>query len=373
MTRSPEGEPVADSLEAINERFRALNQLILGMRPGPERDEMGYAAQHELDDRWEALDYMGLDCLVTGTGIWMRPVDEDEEEADEDLEAALIDAGDTLEQQAQPRIQLYATAFGKTGLEAVSEGFEYWTPSDETPSMIWYRFQTDIIDNRPNPSVIESKTMLAHFGHDCRIMPLPDEGPSIEDPDEYAHNVLAELEENAFDLTALAAGYQGGDVQQILSKHSDAFARLLRWTGFRRMNHKQQIYTVDRLLANTEAETRIRESEAIMEPQYAYISHPSLYGQSGVEYEKIGLHGDILVSGICVALGMIGRERLQTKAIRCDKDLVTKYAGMVLTVDLRDALELHDSRILERGSLLHVPISGQDFVALFGRSEQDAA
>lgn len=137
------------------------------------------------------------------------------------------------------------------------------------------------------------------------------------------------------------------------------------------MSHSRQVTIVDRIIAAAESETGVTDKVVLVEPQYAYRSQPHEAAKGGVLYEGIGLEGMVL-SGICVALTMLGRERLTAKAIRNDKDLMTKYEGLVMSIEVNDLTVLPSAcKVITPGDIVHIPISGQDLEAVFSTEQLD--
>ncbi len=140
---------------------------------------------------------------------------------------------------------------------------------------------------------------------------------------------------------------------------SKAFTSLLRSTGFRRLPRKKQNALVDQTLMDADIRAPVREREALVEGEYAYI--PETTGEA-TEFRLIDIR-DTLVSGVCLALDTVEKAALRHKAIRRDTDLADKGAGLCLVID--PLPETRSELNIDEGKVVFVPISGQEIEVVF--------
>lgn len=304
-----------------------------------ELEAIGNAAEEELDDLWEQAGMMDTQCLVSGSAVFPQVICPDSSES---VLGATLENNETSEVRVQAGYiqQVYGN----------SRGFMFSTLGvEDAPPRLWYMFKLAETVEVPHPVMYKRVELFAFFdAADCSIVPLS----KIDE----AFGITFEGGEEEAALEC------GGTKQDILNDRSKRFMDLIRSTKFRRENRARQIRIVDQFVEKTEVLSDVRENPVMFEPQYVYIAKPRKDGI--MEYETVGVYG-LTLSGICLAVHMLGREQLDRKAIRRDHDLVSKWDGLCLTVALEPDQNIPDQVGLAPGSYVHVPISGQDFDIIF--------
>lgn len=145
---------------------------------------------------------------------------------------------------------------------------------------------------------------------------------------------------------------------EIIDGFSKDFNKILRSTEFRRLKHRQQRRLVDDMLVSVNKYISIRDLQFMGEPEYGYAPFS---GGSQRGFVALTL-GDILIGGSCLGVDSIESALLASKAIRSDKDMADKYAGLCMVVDpdtdTRQALQLAESQVL------YIPTYDQSFEAV---------
>lgn len=328
--------------EALSERLRFWKEQIELALANNSKDleEIGSAAQEELDELWEQVGMMDVRCLVSGSAIFPEVVYSDQSE--DALGVALEDKeADGVKVQAGYIQQTYGNSKGFVFSNLGVEG---------APPRLWYMFKLAETVEIPHPVMRKCLELYAFFDTaDCSIVPLS----KIDE----AFGITFDEEQDYEDALSL-----GGAKQDILNDRSKQFMDTIRSTKFRRLSRNRQIRIIDQFVEKTEVLSDVRENPVMFEPQYVYISKPRQDGS--MEYETVGVYG-MTLSGICLAVHMLGREQLDRNAIRRDRDLVSKWDGLCLTVALEPDQHILGKIGLAPNSYVHVPISGQDFDIIF--------
>lgn len=139
---------------------------------------------------------------------------------------------------------------------------------------------------------------------------------------------------------------------------SNDFVNLLRSTEFRRLKHKQQKRVFDEVLMTIDQHTKTRGLTFTGEPSFAYV--PS-FSEKHRFFMPL-LLDDFVISGQCLGLDSLETAPLRNKALRKDKDMASKYAGLCIVIDpdtdTRQGLQLTDNQVL------YIPTNNQDFDAV---------
>ncbi len=276
-------------------------------------------------------------CAVSGSARWSETVvvpTEDDDESD----------GDTLERKLPGQYVMYKKHDGEVaGVQGIYMGFCARQLSGEDASRMWCAFELDGFSYKADELTEDIRRHMMYV-------------------DPYTMQVVpaARFEEPYIDehVDPMAAGEPMLDE---LFARSQVFAHMLQSTGFRRMKHKQQIREVDNILADTEALTGIRGRNVGLIAQYGYVVPADVEGNPdyGADFRIVGLN-DMVLSGICLALSSSSWNRLRTKAIRNDGDVLNKYDGLCVSVELGNASDLVEFSPVRVGDIVHVPLSGQD-------------
>lgn len=139
---------------------------------------------------------------------------------------------------------------------------------------------------------------------------------------------------------------------------SSDFVNLLRSTEFRRLKHKQQKRIFDEVLMTIDQHTMTRGLTFTGEPSFGYV--PS-FSENNRYFMPLAL-GAYVISGQCLGIDSLETTALRKKAIRRDKDMASKYAGLCIVIDpdkdTRQGLYLADDQVL------YIPTNNQDFDAV---------
>jgi hypothetical protein len=342
--------------KSICEQLREFNLKLATMANGEERDLFGNNAVASLNQDWIDSDAVHEQFVLTGDAHW------------EEWETIPNEDGGEVA-SGRPNL-IYKLVSGESTQHGMHVGFEYLSFVGE-PAQIWHKMY--LLTNRfkASPSREIDHNMFIHFSGDSRIQMVEEdnEEAAADITPSHPERVGVEMDEDEKilfgslkqDLEDFALEEPRESVQQLLSKRSDAFYRHLRSTTFRRLPRKQQIASVDRIIAQAEADVGITMKFVELIPEYAYRVIES---DEGVEYEPIGLH-QLAITGVVVALGMLGREQLEKKAIRRDSDMFNKLTGISLRVVIDKDSALYQQAGLRPGDVLEVPITGQNLGAYF--------
>jgi hypothetical protein len=356
MTQMPEGGNPEVLGNTIFDYLHACNTQLNAMPLGEERDDYGRRARDELDGLWQEMDMMGERCMVTGLAVYPKQI---VEEGDESIKENTVTTGNAE----------FEIVCETATLEGISLGFEYTALVKDIPPMLCYVFQLNYLTSIPHPTMKRVTELSAYFGErGTTILPLNmiDDSYTLKPTDE-----LEEIKQAFADEVAPDPVFEQDQIRDALIRRSNGLRNLLSSTKFRRMQHDTQISIVDRIIKAAESETGVPNMTTLVEAQYAYLTQPHETAPAGVLYEGVGLEGMVL-SGVCRALTMLGRERLTAKAIRRDKDLLTKHEGLVMSVEVNELTVLPQSgKFITPGDIVHVPISGQEMVAVFASGDLD--
>lgn len=150
-----------------------------------------------------------------------------------------------------------------------------------------------------------------------------------------------------------------GDKHDYLSQASDNYVRLLRSTYFRRLPRSKQESLVRKYIQQAEEQSGVRATNVMVDTNVLY-KHRLFEGK--VDYDNIGFR-DETVQGLCHGLTSLELLKLGNKAIRCDRDMIDRDAGLCLVVE--DFTKQDEDDEVLRGDIVLVPISGQNLEAIF--------
>lgn len=277
-------------------------------------------------------------CAVSGSARWSETVVVQPEEDGEDSD------GDTIERKLPGQYITYNKHQGEVaGVEGIYTGFFARRLSGEDVPRLWCVFELDNSFSYKADELCEDLRVHMMFVDPCTLQVVPAE--RFEEP--YIDE----------DLDTMEAGEPMLDE---LFSRSQIFARMLRSTAFRRMKHKQQIREVDNVLADTEAITGIRGSGIGLIAEYGYVVPSDVEGNPDydADFRFVGLN-DMVLNGVCLAVSSSSWPQIRRKAVRNDGDLLNKYDGLCLTLELDKASDLAEFSPVGVGDIVHVPLSGQ--------------
>lgn len=346
MKHSPEQEQ-PESISQINELASRYNDELQGRALGTERDAYGYAACDRLDVKWSQAGMMGRSCMMNGMAVYPEIT----------VTTDTVDDGVTTGEQ---QVRKITVAKGLVAIEGVSHGFYYLQLFPNEPPIIAHKLVLEQENTFQHPVYETINKLSAYFSTtNLSVIRL-----DMIDPAEYL-----EPGDDIDDLELeLAEGELPAPIPNIaddLSARSDTFVRLVNSTRFRRISRKKQVAIIDRYIEEAEQASGVRQSAVKLTPQYALIAQPEKSRDAAIEYQPVVL-SDLVVQGTCVALTMLGRDRLQRRGIRRDSDLAIRRGGLALSVEIGELYQAQNDTILTPGDIIHVPISGQNFEILFG-------
>ena len=227
-------------------------------------------------------------------------------------------------------------------MQGESAGFAWKVIDDESGKPeLCYMFGVGEILHMPNPCLPGKLFPQAYIAvKDCSL------------------NCIAELEgrdptkEDVFDTSEET---QEATRNQLISSSME-LQKLVRSTRFRRQTRQRQLKLIDDLVSRAEEDTGIIGAGVLVEPVYVYQRYTNPEGHVG--YQAFGMQG-IAIAGTCLALGMLGRESLDRRAIRRDIDLVVPNEGYCMTIAIEavyTAGPITGPEQLVQGSIVDLPI-----------------
>jgi len=230
------------------------------------------------------------------------------------------------------------------GMFGVSKGFVFLNLYEDEPPRLYYQFELGSGRVSPHPTVLHETTLYLYVEASTgSVVPLT----VFEEP-------FVDATSQSVAVTNM--GKPTSETLETLGGCSEELVRLVTSTGFRRQKRQRQLRNIDRLVERAHSASGIRESEILLEAEYAYTTAPTAEG--GIQYDVIGLR-QLVVSGVCLGVSMLGAEQLGRKAIRRDSDLLNKYDGLSMAVELDEGVSLPEYLQLQAGDIVHVPISSQ--------------
>ncbi len=189
----------------------------------------------------------------------------------------------------------------------------------------------------------------------------------LYDPDKSSILHMREMEES-LGSAWLDEEQDTDNSLETMDNYSKEFIRLIGSTAFRRKKYEQQLKQIDDLLLQADIDTKLRDMEVTVTGNYGYAPHLS---SERLEFSLLQLE-DIEVTGTCLGLGTVETSALQSKAIRNNKDLLDKQAGLCLVVDPDEATR--EILKIAEGQILYIPTYNEAFtiaVTLYEEEEDD--
>jgi hypothetical protein len=198
--------------------------------------------------------------------------------------------------------------------------------------------------SQPFASVESRQWVYKHFDLHSQII------PNVE-----LESVLSSSEyKTAFDAHPLQAAF----------KYSDEFVKLVRSTTFRRLNRGQQRRVADDLIYRANQCAVLRDFGVSADLEYGYIA---IRENNTTSYLPLNLE-KVVVSGKCLGLESLESQNLGVDAIRRDKDLLAKDAGLCMVIEPDNSTR--QGLNLELGQLMYLPLHNQEIeVVLHDQAE----
>lgn len=292
------------------------------------KDEVS-AAIEELNELLDDEGLLGRECLVSGEGVWSEYI-ENEEEGPESSE------GQLAEYSASGGVEFILRDGRMPPKEALCTGFSIEDPSCSGELGVWLQFETSYGEIMDHPTIAHEITTLAYLKpNTTSVIPLSELDKIFYKPNELAE----EIAENGQQLGTLKI-------------FSEALIQTVKSTKFRRLAHPRQIRIVNNIIRNAEIFSGAHNlGDLDLDVEYGYAPQVT---EKGINYRLVEL-GKLPISGRCLGVTMVGKERLERKAVRRDSDLINKNEGLSLIIELADDSELPDHLGLMPGDILYVP------------------
>jgi hypothetical protein len=198
--------------------------------------------------------------------------------------------------------------------------------------------------NQPFASVEIRQWVYKHFDLHSQII------PNVE-----LESVLSSSEyKTVFDVHPLQAAF----------KYSEEFVKLVRSTTFRRLNRGQQRRVADDLIYQANQRAVLRDFGVSADLEYGYIA---IREKNTTSYLPLNLE-KVVISGKCLGLESLESQNLGVDAIRRDKDLLAKDAGLCMVIEPDNSTR--QGLNLELGQLMYLPLHNQEIeVELYSQAE----
>lgn len=291
------------------------------------------AATNELDNLLNQNNVFHKECIVNGIGIWTEIVDI-ESESDYD--------SNTLSSSSRPDQEIVVREGHIRGKEGYNLGFYVQNMQpDEHPSL-WCSFRMQTAVYKPHPTLTTFNTMEMYVKADS----------------------MAIVSRDSINETFVGDDCDAAESSHRLSIYSDQLIKLVSSTKFRRTKRERQLKQIDAIIDAAESATDVRDKDIMFGGNYAYASE---LREGTLRYRFVPIR-NFIISGVCLGVTMAGKEMLDVRAIRRDKDLLSKYDGLAINVDVESVSGDCEHPDLKPGTVIKVPISGQELDALFETS-----
>jgi hypothetical protein len=293
------------------------------------RDE----ALNELDGLLEAAGLMEEDCMFNGEAVWTEWVRHVEH------------TDDPSELEVSYRV--YERSGYVEGAEGTCLGF-VGRPKPDGGFGLWLTFKGEAIQDPLHATLMNSMEPLVYAKAESlnALMPIG----TIEE-------VFAK-QGDAYETLA--------DRLQIISIYSDELNRMLHSRNFRRMRRLDQAAAIDEIIEKAETESDIVEKYLELRPDMAFIGE--LDDDGIVKYACRDLLG-FAVNGVCLGLGMPGREILQEHGIRKNDDLLTENVGLAFMLENEGDIYDGDELVIPDNAILTIPVTGNGVNTHAGMTE----
>jgi hypothetical protein len=191
--------------------------------------------------------------------------------------------------------------------------------------------------HRASPFVSETKNIFALFDLDAEILSLD----AVEDAYPQANYNLV-------------SWWSDSEIDDIAQSNSKEVLSLVRSTKFRRATQVKQVDLLQEKVYKANTELPAHGADIFATAQYAVaptITDNQTLSLVSFDMSEHVLHGEYL------GFGSLDCMLAMRKAIRSDKDLFSKYAGLCLVVDPYE--ETRQSLSLKADQVLYVPISNK--------------
>ncbi|HXR49700.1 MAG TPA: hypothetical protein VN778_01585 [Verrucomicrobiae bacterium] len=337
------GEVLRPTAKTLNETFTETLQFWNGYFATQSSEACKNMANEAVSQLDQLLAWQGVlhePCVVNGQGIWSEAA----------VEVEHGDLEELAEDEANMRMifNLSVKRGELKGLEGMCRGFIVLGASVLERPELYYLFETTGWQMAGHGTfTLEGQHRAYVKPENSTIVPVSDfETPFVHYPNGTVLDMFSP--------------------QAVINSASGELMRLVSSTGFRRQKRQHQEQAIDAIIQQAETKSLIKEANMLLEPQYGYIGELTASGE--MDYIRLAL-GGLCVEGTCLGLTMLGKERLSHKAIRRDTDVVNKRDGISMSIEVKEPLLLND-RIVSADSIVHIPLSGQDFECIIELNEE---
>lgn len=211
--------------------------------------------------------------------------------------------------------------------------------SDKPYWRLLQKFKIGTQESTPCLTTERVDTLYCYLTADTTLLPIDD----IESA--YVPNASGEIEVNP----------------SVLTISSLQLVRTLNSTAFRRMKRTKQQVVISKIIEDAEIKSGIRDTQVILEAEYCYAP---FVGEAGVYQTALDIRS-VLLSGLCLGVESLESIRLQQQAVRSDRHLLDKNAGLCVVVDPEP--DVTQELRLPEGQILYVPTLSQRVHASFSQ------